>query len=475
MPGRRAPTWAIANDVMQDLTQGPVARQVVAMAVPIAVGMTFQTLYYLIDLYFVGRLGEHAIAGVSTAGNLTFVVMALTQVLAVGTGALVAQAVGRGDVADANVVFNQSLSLSALLAVATLAAGYALAPWYMRGLAADAATVAAGSTYIHWYLPGLALQFAIVSMAAALRGTGIVKPAMFVQVLTVLLNAALAPVLIGGWGTGLPLGVTGAGLATTLALATGVVVLAWYFVRLEHTVAVQGRLLRVRLREWGRILQVGLPAGAEFLLMFVYLGMIYVVIARFGAEAQAGFGIGQRMMQSMFLPVMAIAFAAAPVAGQNFGAGDHDRVRATFRFAALCCSALMLLMTVVAHWQPATMIGAFSDDAAVVATGVEFLRYISWNFVASGLIFTCSGLFQALGNTLPVLLSSGSRLLTFAVPLLLLAQWPGLQLHHVWSLSVATVAAQALISLWLLRREFRAKLRPAGVQPDPVTLSTATK
>ena len=112
---------------MKDLTQGPVSGQVLAMAAPIAIGMIFQTLYYLIDLYFVGRLGEHAIAGVSTAGNITFVVMALTQALGVGTVALVAQAVGRRDVDDANVIFNQSLSMGAFFALLFIHRGFGIA------------------------------------------------------------------------------------------------------------------------------------------------------------------------------------------------------------------------------------------------------------------------------------------------------------------------------------------------------------
>jgi Na+-driven multidrug efflux pump len=112
------------------LTQGSIPRQVLAMAAPIAIGMVFQTLYYLVDLYFVGQLGDSAIAGVSTAGNLTFLVIALTQMLAVGTVSLVAQASGRQDRADANLVFNQSLSIAALLTVATLVAGFIVTPRY---------------------------------------------------------------------------------------------------------------------------------------------------------------------------------------------------------------------------------------------------------------------------------------------------------------------------------------------------------
>jgi Na+-driven multidrug efflux pump len=156
---------------------------------------------------------------------------------------------------------------------------------------------------------------------------------------------------------------------------------------------------------------------------------------------------------------MAIAFAAAPVAGQNYGAQLHDRVRETFRFAAIACSAVMLVMTALCHWQPARLVGVFTDDAEVIGVGRDFLQMISWNYVASGLIFTCSGLFQALGNTLPSLFSSFTRVVTFVVPVFLLAQQPDFRLHDVWVLSVATTALQAVVSLWLLRREFSSKLR----------------
>ncbi len=120
------------------LTEGPISRHVIAMAAPIAIGMVFQTLYYLVDLYFVGRLGDAAIAGVSTAGNVTFLVIALTQVLAVGTVALVAQAIGRRDRADANLVFNQSLSIAATFTIGSLLLGYLFTPAYMHALGADA-------------------------------------------------------------------------------------------------------------------------------------------------------------------------------------------------------------------------------------------------------------------------------------------------------------------------------------------------
>src|SRR5258708_24221379 len=195
---------------MKDLTHGPITRLLVAMAVPIAIGMLFQTLYFVVDLYFVARLGDAAIAGVSSAGTATFVIMALTQMLGVGTVALVSHAVGRKDRAEATLVFNQSVLLSAICGVLTLAGGFLLSGPFERSVAADRAAAEAGMAYLYWYTPGLALQFALVAMGSALRGTGIVQPTMIVQMLTVILNTLLAPVLIAGWGTHHPLGTAGA-------------------------------------------------------------------------------------------------------------------------------------------------------------------------------------------------------------------------------------------------------------------------
>lgn len=437
---------------MQDFTQGSISRHIVRMAVPVFAGMLFQTLYLLVDLYFVAGLGGDAIAGVSAAGNLQFIVMALTQVLSVGTMVLIAHASGRKDRADANLVFHQSLWLAALCMVVTLVGGYAAAGVYARALGANAATAESAYLYLLTFLPALALQFALVTMGSALRGTGVAKPTLVVQVLSVALNAILAPVLIAGWGTGHPFGVAGAGLASTIAVAAAVAMLFYYFRKLETFVAFDRAQLGVHLDTWKRILKIGLPAGGEFALMFVYMAVIYVIIRDVGAAAQAGFGVGSRVMQSLFIPAMAIAFAAAPIAGQNVGAGSIDRARQTFTTGVLMESALMLVLTVLAQWQGSALVRVFTHDAAVVAVGAQFLGIISFNFVAQGVIFTCSGMFQALGNTVPAMLSSATRVVTFTLPAIWLARQPRFELRQLWYLSIATVTLQAFVSVGLLAR-----------------------
>jgi putative MATE family efflux protein len=295
-------------------------------------------------------------------------------------------------------------------------------------------------------------------MGAALRGTGNFKPGMVVQTTTVIINIVLAPFLIFGWGTGRPLGVAGAAIASLIAIAVGSIWLSFYFVSKTAYLKFVRRDLRPDFALWRRILAIGLPAGAEFALMAVYLFVVYAVSRPFGSAAQAGFGIGMRIIQAGFMPVVALGFAVAPVAGQNFGARHPQRVRDTFRSAALMAAGVMLLLTTLCRLWGAPMVRFFSSDPRVVAVGTEYLHIVSWTFVASGVIYVGSSMFQAMGNTLPALVASFVRIAVVAVPAFLLSGVPGFALHWIWYLSVFALAVQLTINLLLLRREFRTRL-----------------
>lgn len=365
---------------MKDLTRGSILSHSLTMAAPIFAGLVLVLLCGLIDLYFVAGLGEAAIAGVGAAANASFVTNALTQIVSVGAMAAVSQAVGRKDQTDANLKFNQSLGLSIACGACTVALGFVAARPYLRSIAADAATVEAGTTYLVWFMPALGLQFVMFAMSSALRGIGTVAPMMYVQALTVTMNVILAPVLILGWGTGYALGVKGAGLASSLAIASGVLVLCVYFQRTENYLTPDPQQWRPQIAQWRRILGIGLPAGAEFAIMFVYMAKIYYAL------------------------------------------------------------------------------GGFTADEAVIADGALFLRMVSLNLVAQGLIFVCSSAFQGLGNTRPQLISSTLRLITYVIPTLWLSTQPGFRAEHIWYLSIITTTMQALLSLWLLRREIEKRL-----------------
>jgi Na+-driven multidrug efflux pump len=136
-------------------------------------------------------------------------------------------------------------------------------------------------------------------------------------------------------------------------------------------------------------------------------------------------------------------------------------VRETFALSTLIGSCIMVFMTFFCQWGSAWVIGAFTKDPTAIRVGTQYLQIISWNFVASGFVFTCSAVFQGLGNTVPAVVSSASRLVSFVLPVLWLSTQPHFEMIQVWYISVASVASQAVFSLWLVRRELRLRLAAA--------------
>jgi putative MATE family efflux protein len=316
----------------------------------------------------------------------------------------------------------------------------------------------------------MSLQFAMVAMGSALRGTGNFKPGMIVQTATVVLNMLLAPILIFGWFTGYPMGVAGAAISTFVAVVVGIIWLGTHFVSPGQYLHFRSADWRPQFPIWWSMLKIGLPAGAEFALTAVYLFIVYKVCRPFGASAQAGFGIGLRLIQSLFLPVVALGFAVSPVAGQNVGARKVERVRSVFRSAIAMAAALMIVSSVLSYVAAAQLMAVFSSDPDVIAMGVEYLQIIAWSFVASGVVFVTSSMFQALGNTIPPLLTSVTRITAVAIPLLWLSRQPGFQLKWIWYLSALAVALQMGANLLLLQRELRLRFAaspPAGAADQP--------
>lgn len=450
---------------MQDLTTGSLTRHLLTSASYTLVGMVFQTLYILIDLYWVGRLGTTAVAAVGVSGNVMFLVLAGSQMLGVGTTTLVSHATGQQDRARAQIVFNQAQALSMLVGVTFMTGALALRERYAVALGADPRTAALASGFLLWFVPAMAMQFGLVVMTSGLRGTGNFRTGMVIQTASVLVNLALAPALMFGW-LGLPaLGVPGAALSSFFASSLGVVWMAWHFIRPDAYLRLTPATWRPQWPVWREIVGIGLPAGAEFALLAAYLMLVYTVIRPFGAAAQAGFGIGTRVLQACFLPAIALGFAAGPVAGQNVGARQGDRVRRTFTVAAALAAGGMSVFAAAIWIAGARIVGVFTTDADVVRIGEEYLHIVAYSFVASGITFVASSLFQAMGNTVPSLVSSIMRLALVALPVLALSGRPGFSLRWIWYISAASVGVQLVVSLLLLRREFRVRLAFDDTRP----------
>lgn len=443
-----------------DLTQGPIRGHVVRMAAFMFVGLLINNLYALIDLHWMGKIGPAAVASISLTNTLLIAVMALSQVLAVGTVACVAPAAGRQDRAEVRRLFNQSFSMGLLTGLVFLVG---LSLWrvpFSEALAGDAETAALTADILYWYVPAMALMFPMMTLASALRGVGDVRSAARVQIGSVLLNILFSPILIFGWGTGWALGAPGAGLAALLAVFIGFTLLVLLVaLKLKHFDPSR-HAWKPDLNIWARVTRVGLPAGAEFGMMAVYFAFAMAVLQPFGSDAQAAFGIGMRWMQLGVMGGLALSFAAAAVAGQNFGAGLGDRVRETLRQAITVGLAVSGVFSVIYLTLPNTLIGLFTDDPEVMAIGVEMLRIVSWNLLASGVVFVMSGTFSGLGHTLHPLGASIVRYIIVIGVTLGAISTGVFQIRMIWEVQLVATLIQVGLSGWMLHRLLR-KLFPA--------------
>lgn len=451
---------------MQDLTSGSIRGHLLRMAAFMLVTMLVQTIYGIIDLFWVGRLGREAVAAVSIGSNLMMAVMSVSQVLAVGASALVAQAMGRRDQPAVQQLFNQAMLVSALMGVLVGGLAFATRHVYAAALSRDPATVELTSQFLAWFAPAMALQIPMMVLSSALRGVGNMRISSIAQMATVLLNIVLAPFLIFGWISGVPLGVGGAALSTLIAIVLGFGGMLIHVVRSPHYFATTRHAWHVQLSLWRRIAGIGLPSGLELALMAAYMAAVMGFLQAFGPAPQAGFGIGMRILQAGMIPSMAVCFAAGAIVGQNYGAGRGDRVRETYwlslRYTLIGACCFVVLLHIGPHW----LMRPFSDDPAVIEAGSDFLRLISWNLIGSGVAFACFGVFSGLGDTRPSLISSAARIALILVPATWLSHRAGFTPLWIWYLSVAATMVQAVINLVFLRRRFQLLNSPAGMAAE---------
>ena len=457
---------------MQDLTTGSIRGHLLRMAAFMLIGMIVQILYSLIDMYWVGRLGKEAVAAVGLCGNLQIAVMALAQILSVGTGSIVANAAGRKASHEVRRFFSQSLVFGLILGTLFGVAMIGQIGAYADALASDADTALKSRQFLQYFIPALVLQFPMTALGAALRGIGDMRAMLMTQLGTVLLNMIMAPFLIFGWVTHVPFGVAGGALSTLIAIVVGNIGL---FMHVHRRGDCFDPLLRDWLPDfavWRRIFSIGLPSGAEFGILTVYMYFVMLVIKPFGADAQAAFSIGSRLLQASMMVSMSIALAAAAVAGQNVGARQAARVRETFNETLKVSVISVIAFFAVFQAFPDPLFHLFTRDPSVIAIGEDYLRVIAWNLLASGVVMACFAMFTAFGNTVPSLIGSATRITLVVVPVWFLSRRPDFQLHWIWMLSAGSTVVQALINIGFWRRESARRL--AFAAPAAQVAATAS-
>lgn len=382
-----------------DFTEGPLPRALFVLAVPMMLEMLMQSVFSVVDIYFVGRLGEEAVTAVGLTEALLYLVMALAVGLAMGTAAFVSRRIGEKDANAASHAGAQAMWLAVLISAPVAAIGALFPEGLLSWMGASSAVRALGTSYAAIVLGGSSTVFFLFLLNSIFRAAGDPVLAMKALWIANLLNMLLDPILIWGLGPIPALGVFGAGLATTIGRGVGVLY------QLTVLFSRRGRI-QVRRQHFafdpplvGRVLRVSSTGMFQYLVGTANWMLLMRWMNAFGDSAVAGYTIGVRIIVFALLPSWGVANAAATLVGQNLGAGKPERSERSVWLAARANAAFLLVVAIALFAFAEPLMRIFTSERAPIDHGGEFLRFIAVSYpcFAFGMVTVTS--FNGAGDT----------------------------------------------------------------------------
>lgn len=380
----RASVWRDIRDAVRgthhDYTSGALGRAIFLLAVPMVIEMMMESIFAVVDVFFVGRLGPAAVATVGLTETLMIVIYTLAFGLSIGATATVSRRIGEKDGEGAARSAVQVLALGALVSGTLGILGAIFAPELLTLMGADAAVLAVGTGYARMMLAGSATAFLIFLVNAVFRGAGDPAVAMKVLILANCINIVMDPVLIFGIGPFPELGVTGAAVATTIGRGIGFVFALWLLAKGSGHLRVARRHVAIEPATMWRIARLSGTGTFQVALgSMSWIGLVRVV-AYYGSTALAGYTIAVRVMIFALMPAFGLAGAAATMVGQSLGAGKPDRAERAVWTAARYNVAFLGITGLLFFTFAPTIVGWFTNEAEVLRVGVYGLRVMAVGF-----------------------------------------------------------------------------------------------
>lgn len=383
----------------RDYTAMTIGRAVTLLAIPMVLEMLMESVFAVVDVYWVARLGVDAVAAVGQTEAMVSIIYAVAVGLSMSTTAMVARRIGEKNLPGAANATAQALGLGVIVSVVIAIPGAIFAPDLLRLMGGSAELVEGGQGYTRMMLAGNATIVLLFLMNAVFRGAGDAALAMRVLWLANGINLVLDPCLIFGVGPFPELGVTGAAVATNIGRGVGVGFQLWLLFRGKGTVKLNRERLRLDGAVMLRLARVSLGGIGQFLISTSSWVVLVRLVSGFGAVAVAGYTIAIRIFIVALLPAWGIANAAPTLVGQNLGAGRPDRAEASVWRVGMYNAAFLIVVALVFIVCAEQLIGIFTDEEKVIASGEACLRIISYGyaFYAFGMVLIQA--FNGAGDT----------------------------------------------------------------------------
>lgn len=428
------------------LLSGSVTAHLFRLSIPASMGMIFNTLYNLSDFWFAGKLSDDALAGVSIAGSVFFLLLAIGIGIQTGASAIIAPEIGSGDRSTVANWVDQVFGLSLVLSVLVLFMGWAVAPSLVRFLGAEPHIEPLAMAYVSITLVGAFTFILTFAAAGALMAMGDTKANRNALAAGFFVNLALNPLLTFG----LDMGVAGLALATVLIKGASGIYL--YVVVQRNT----GHWSRPRfdMSQWLLLLRQVLPASFNMLTIILGGFITVSLIGRFGSEHVAGYAVGLRLEQVLLLPALGLNTAVMAIAGQNLGAGHYLRVQQTYKSGLMIGMAMAAVSIPVMVFLSPAMMDFFTDDPAIRQTGAAYLRIDAIAFYAYVALFLSTATLQAMKQPLFPMALGIARQLVIPVSInYVLIVFLGFPMMSIFYTIVSVVVLAAMVAHWYTLRQ----------------------
>ena len=436
-----------------DYTEGSIGRALLLLAVPMVLEMVMESVFAVVDVYWVASLGAPAVAAVGLTESVLALMYAVAMGLAMATTALVARRVGEKDPEGAARAAVQAAAVAVAASLPFAVVGVLFADDVLRLMGADAGTVAIGAGYAAWMLGGNVVIMLLFVLNAAFRGAGDAAIAMRVLWLANGVNLVLDPVLIFGWGPFPELGVTGAAVATTTGRGLAVLVQLVVLMRGGKHLRVLWEHLRLRSDVMGRLVRTSLGGIAQFAVATTSWVFLVRIVAEFGAEALAGYTIAIRIFLFTLLPAWGLSNAAATLVGQNLGAGRPERAERSVWIAGGVTMLVLGVVSVVYVVWDEGLVRLFTDEPEVVRVGAECLRVLAFGYVIFAWAMILPQAFNGAGDTVTPMWINLTCYWALQVPLAWALAIPlGVDARGVYLAILAAETAAATLGVVLFRR-----------------------
>jgi putative MATE family efflux protein len=395
--------WASLREAIrgshQDYTQGSLNRAILLLAVPMVLEMVLESLFAVVDVFWVGRLGANAVATVGLTESLLSLVFAVSIGLGMSTTAMVARRIGEKDPEGAAIAAVQAVALGLLVSLAIGVPCWIWASQLLRLMGASPEIVSLGSGYTRIALGGSGAVLLLFLNNAIFRGAGDAAIAMRLLWVSNIINLILDPCLIFGLGPFPRLGVTGAALATFTGRSIGVGYQFYRLLRGTERLRILRRQIRVNLTILLRLLRVSLTGILQFAIAHTsWIGLVRI-ISVFGSAALAGYTIAIRVVVFAILPSWGLSNAAATLVGQNLGAKKPERAELAVWRTGLYNMIFLGVIGVFFVFFAEPIIRLFTQDPAVVPLGASCLRIVSYGNIGYAYAFVMMQAFNGAGDT----------------------------------------------------------------------------